>query len=224
METSMETKKTKIGIVENDENFREQILKILESTPNIESVLQWESAEAYWKDDKGRSLDILFLDIMLPGMNGVDLAGKISERDPLIGKIMLSNMNSDELIYNSLRNGAIGYILKSELKDISEVIDTILRGGAIITPTIAFRVFNHFKQKSSPNAVRLTEKENQILDQMVMGKTINRVAEFLGVSKYTIQHHVKNIYRKLNVHNRAELIKKANDIGLVNPFAPETKN
>ncbi|TGN18754.1 response regulator [Leptospira idonii] len=220
----METKKTKIGIVENDENFREQILKILESTPNIESVLQWESAEAYWKDDKGRSLDILFLDIMLPGMNGVDLAGKISERDPLIGKIMLSNMNSDELIYNSLRNGAIGYILKSELKDISEVIDTILRGGAIITPTIAFRVFNHFKQKSSPNAVRLTEKENQILDQMVMGKTINRVAEFLGVSKYTIQHHVKNIYRKLNVHNRAELIKKANDIGLVNPFAPETKN
>ncbi|TGN08495.1 response regulator [Leptospira ilyithenensis] len=211
----METKEVKIGIVENDENFRNQILTILETTPGVLSVSHWESAEAYWKDENGKELDILFLDIMLPGMNGVELAGKISERDPNISKIMLSNMNSDELIYSSLKNGAIGYILKSELKDISEVIDTVLQGGAIITPTIAFRVLNHFKAKTNLGSIKLTDKENQILDQMVRGKTINRVAEFLGVSKYTIQHHVKNIYKKLNVHNRAELVRKANDIGLL---------
>ncbi|RHX90784.1 LuxR C-terminal-related transcriptional regulator [Leptospira stimsonii] len=211
----MTTNKIKIGIVENDENYKNQILKVLESVPGVEEILHWESAESFWKDTKGRTLDIIFLDILLPGMSGVDLAGKLSERDPSINKIMLSNMNSDELIYNSLRYGAIGYILKSELKDIIEVIDTVLRGGAIITPTIAFRVLNSFKLKKVANGVKLTKKEKEILDHMVTGKTINRVAEFLGVSKYTIQHHVKNIYKKLNVHNRAELVKKATDIGLL---------
>lgn len=211
----MTTNKIKIGIVENDENYKIQILKVLESVPGVEEILHWESAESFWQDTKGRTLDIIFLDILLPGMSGVDLAGKLSERDPSINKIMLSNMNSDELIYNSLRYGAIGYILKSELKDIIEVIDTVLRGGAIITPTIAFRVLNSFKLKKVANGVKLTKKEKEILDHMVTGKTINRVAEFLGVSKYTIQHHVKNIYKKLNVHNRAELVKKATDIGLL---------
>ncbi|TGK14472.1 response regulator transcription factor [Leptospira stimsonii] len=211
----MTPNKIKIGIVENDENYKIQILKVLESVPGVEEILHWESAESFWQDTKGRTLDIIFLDILLPGMSGVDLAGKLSERDPSINKIMLSNMNSDELIYNSLRYGAIGYILKSELKDIIEVIDTVLRGGAIITPTIAFRVLNSFKLKKVANGVKLTKKEKEILDLMVTGKTINRVAEFLGVSKYTIQHHVKNIYKKLNVHNRAELVKKATDIGLL---------
>ncbi|MBM9502048.1 response regulator transcription factor [Leptospira sp. 201903071] len=211
----MEAKNIKIGIVENDENYKDQILKVLESVPHVDEILHWESAETYWKDPKGRTLDIIFLDILLPGMTGVDLAAKLSERDPGINKIMLSNMNSDELIYNSLRYGAIGYILKSELKDIIEVIDTVLRGGAIITPTIAFRVLNSFKLKKAADGVKLTKKEKEILDHMVTGKTINRVAEFLRVSKYTIQHHVKNIYKKLNVHNRAELVKKATDFGLL---------
>ncbi|PJZ64681.1 DNA-binding response regulator [Leptospira wolffii] len=210
-----ETKRTRIGIVENDENFRIQIIKTLETLPEIGGILSWDSAESYWKDEGGRDLDILFLDIVLTGMNGVELAGRISGRDPEINKIMLTNMNSDELIYESLRNGAIGYILKSELKDIGEVIDTVLKGGAIITPTIAFRVLNTFKQKDSSSIAKLTPKERQILDEMVKGKTIGRVAEFLSVSKYTVQHHVKNIYKKLNVHNRAELVRKASDIGLL---------
>ncbi|TGM98562.1 LuxR C-terminal-related transcriptional regulator [Leptospira dzoumogneensis] len=211
----MKTSDIKVGIVENDESFKEQILKTLESIPEIGGVFHWESAESFWEDEKGRSLDIIFLDIMLAEMNGVELAGKISARDPEIAKIMLSNMNSDELIYESLKNGAIGYILKSELKDIADVVDTVLKGGAIITPTIAFRVLNSFKQKDYSGEFKLTPKEKQILDEMVKGKTIGRVAEFLKVSKYTVQHHVKNIYKKLNVHNRAELVRKASDIGLL---------
>ncbi|EQA37936.1 response regulator receiver domain protein [Leptospira inadai serovar Lyme str. 10] len=210
-----EKKVVNIGIVENDSSYREQIIKVLEALPQIGSLLHWESAEAFLQDKKGRGLDIILLDIMLPGMSGVELAAKLSEREPETNKIMLSNMNSDELIFKSLGYGAIGYILKSELKDIADIIDIVLRGGAIITPTIAFRVLNSFKRIESSSEVKLTKKEKQILDEMVKGKTINRVAEFLGVSKYTIQHHVKNIYRKMNVHNRAELVRRAGDIGLL---------
>ncbi|EPG75584.1 response regulator receiver domain protein [Leptospira fainei serovar Hurstbridge str. BUT 6] len=215
MDENVETRVVNIGIVENDSGYREQIIKVLEVLPQVGMLSHWESAEAFLQDKKGRGLDIIFLDIMLPGMNGVELAAKLSEREPETSKIMLSNMNSDELIFKSLSYGAIGYILKSELKDIAEVIDTVLRGGAIITPTIAFRVLNNFKRNESSSEVKLTKKEKQILDEMVKGKTINRVAEFLGVSKYTIQHHVKNIYKKMNVHNRAELVRRAGDIGLL---------
>ncbi|EQA43432.1 response regulator receiver domain protein [Leptospira broomii serovar Hurstbridge str. 5399] len=215
MNENEEKKIVNIGIVENDSNYKEQIIKVLEALPQIGMLLHWESAEAFLQDKKGRGLDIVFLDIMLPGMNGVDLAAKLSEREPETSKIMLSNMNSDELIFKSLGYGAIGYILKSELQDIADIIDIVLRGGAIITPTIAFRVLNSFKRIESSSEVKLTKKEKQILDEMVKGKTINRVAEFLGVSKYTIQHHVKNIYKKMNVHNRAELVRRAGDIGLL---------
>lgn len=156
-----EKKVVNIGIVENDSSYREQIIKVLEALPQIGSLLHWESAEAFLQDKKGRGLDIILLDIMLPGMSGVELAAKLSEREPETNKIMLSNMNSDELIFKSLGYGAIGYILKSELKDIADIIDIVLRGGAIITPTIAFRVLNSFKRIESSSEVKLTKKENK---------------------------------------------------------------
>ena len=210
----MKQTELKIGLVENDDVFANQTIKLLKTIPKITEIYRWESAETFWRDKKGLDLQIIFLDILLPGMGGVELAGMISERNPEIQKIMLSNMNSDEMIFQSLRNGSVGYILKSELKDIGDVIDTVMKGGAIITPTIAFRVLDSFKQKKTEPEIRLTEKEKQILDQMIRGKTIHRVAEFLGVSSSAVQFHVKNIYIKLNVHNRAEMVKKAGDIGL----------
>ena len=210
----MKQNNLKVGIVENDDIFASQTVKLLETIPKIAEIYRWESAEIFWRDELSQVLHIVFLDIMLPGMNGVELAGMISKRNPEIQKIMLSNMNSDELIFQSLRNGSIGYILKSELKDIGGVIETVLNGGAIITPTIAFRVLDSFKQQNIAPEIQMTEKEKQILDQMVRGKTISRVAEFLGVSQSAVQFHVKNIYKKLNVHNRAEMVKKAGDIGL----------
>jgi DNA-binding NarL/FixJ family response regulator len=205
-----------IGLVENDQAFAAQTAKVLESVSGISDVYHWTTSESFWHDERSNTLDLVFLDIMLPGMNGVELAGMISERNPEIQKIMLSNMNSDELIFEALRNGAIGYILKSELKDIGDVIETVKNGGGIMTPTIAFRVLDSFKSKQArqDSEVTLTEKEKQILDLMVKGQTVNRVAAFLDVSKFTIQFHVKNIYKKLNVHNRAEMVKKAGDIGL----------
>ena len=210
----MTDNKVTIGLVENDINFASQTVKILKEIPSVSEIYHWNSSETFWRDDKSRSLDIVFLDIMLPGISGVELAGMISERNPDIQKIMLSNMNSDELIFQSLRNGATGYILKSELRDIGEVIETVIKGGAIITPTIAFRVLDSFKQKTDIPAVMLTDKEKQILDLMVKGKTVIKVGEFLNISKFTVQFHVKNIYKKLNVHNRAEMVKKAGDMGL----------
>ena len=205
----------KVGLVENDLDYQNKIRDALEGMPEIGSVVAWESAETFWRDATGRELDLLLLDIKLPGMNGVDLAAKVCERNPETRIVMLSNLNSDDLIFQALRNGAIGYLLKSELKDIGETVRTVLNGGAMITPTIALRVLGSFRKTNPVLGAGLTDREKQVLELMVNGMTIPQVAEFLGCSPHTVTHHAKKIYKKLNVHNRSELARKAAAAGLL---------
>ncbi len=204
-----------VGLVENDAAFEAKIRAELEKVQEVREIRSWHSAEIFWRDSRGRGIDLLFLDIKLPGMDGVELAGRIAERDPDTGIVMLSNLNSDHLIFQALRNGAIGYLLKSELGDIGETVRTILSGGATITPTIALRVLTSFRKSNPVLDGGLTDREKQILELMVSGKTIARVADTVGISVNTVNHHAKNIYRKLNVHNRTELARKAAEAGLL---------
>ncbi len=207
--------KIKVGIVEDDLRYRARTIEILEKNPAIEQVSAWSSAEGFWRDPFSREIDLLFLDVMLPGMDGVELVRDIMGRQPDTRVIMLTNMNSDEIIFEALQNGAVGYILKTELESIETVVPIVLGGGAFITPTIAFRVLKNLNKAEVRKENNLTGREKQILDIMITGKSIPRVAEFLGLSKHTIHTHVKNIYRKLNVHNRVELARKAAEAGLL---------
>ncbi len=209
------SKGERIGVVENDERFRADFEKCLGELPDVDQILTWDSAELFWRDEKSRSLDMVFLDIGLPGMDGVELAGMISSRDPETSIIMLSNLNADSLIFRALRNGAVGYLLKTEMFDVAQVVETVKAGGATITPTIAFRVLRSFHKGDEVQDPGLTPKESQILNELVRGRTVARVAEFLDVSENTVHFHVKNIYKKLKVHNRAELTRKAGELGLL---------
>lgn len=212
----MKDKKIEVGLVEDDEDFARGIADRLHELPEVAKVHTWPSAEAYWRDRKGRKLDLLFLDILLGAMNGVELAGRVADQYPEINIVMLSNLNSDAMVFQALRNGAIGYILKNDLEDIGETVRTILSGGATITPTIALRVLTSFRQSNPVAQARLTPREKQILELMVKGKTSRAVADILDCSLNTVLTHTKNIYKKLNVHNRMELARKAAAAGLLN--------
>lgn len=210
-------KKINLGVVENDEEYQAMLRTELERLPRIGRLETWSSAEAFWRDRKGRKLDLLFLDIRLPGMDGVTLAGMVADRDPDVAIVMLSNLNSDHLIFQALRNGAIGYVLKSELEDIATTVETILSGGATSTPTIAFRVLTSFRKSNPVKEARLSPRETQILELMVKGKTLAQVGDHLGTSLNTVRNQAKSIYRKLNVHNRMELAREAAAAGLLDP-------
>ncbi len=197
-----------VGIVEDDLVYQKKIQAELSSMSEIGDIRTWSSAEEFWRDEKRKGIDLLLLDIKLGGMNGVDLAERLSERDPGIRIVMLTNLNSDQNIFQALRNGAIGFILKSELSDIRAIVTTVMNGGGIITPSIAYRVLGSFKKTNPVMGANLTDREKQILDLMVSGKTISKVADTLKVSINTVNHHAKNIYKKLNVHNRSQLAKK----------------
>lgn len=204
-----------IGIVENDEYFLVELRERLNQLPSNKSIHTWTSSENFLSDIHNLELDILFLDIMLPGMNGIDLVGKLTIEHPNIKVIMLTNMNSDEMIFSSIKNGALGYILKSDIARLGDIIEVVQKGGATITPTIALRVFSSLRKIVSPDTPKLTDRETQILQLLVKGKTISSVAKFLTLSDHTIHGYVKTIYKKLNVHNRVELAIKAEKLSLL---------
>lgn len=215
MDEKPDVKPARIGIVENDEEFRGQFIRRLEALPIARvPVLAWSSAELFLREKPAPQLDLLFVDVMLSGINGIELVKTLKQQKPGLKLVMLTNMNSDELIFESIKNGTLGYILKSELGDLEQAVRTVLGGGALITPTIALRVFASF-QAQAPQAPALTDRERQVLELMVRGKTMRAVAEFLGLSTHTIHDNIKRIYKKLEVHNRSELILRAQELKLM---------
>ncbi|MBL0956387.1 MAG: response regulator transcription factor [Leptospira sp.] len=210
-----EKDKIKIGILENDEYFLGELKERISVINNVSEILTWQTGEMLLRDPRHKIIDILFLDIMLPGINGIEVVKILSEKNENIKVIMLTNMNSDEMIFNSIKNGALGYLLKSELGQIQSIIDVLLEGGAYITPTIALRVFSSFRKPIDKPKVYLTDREKQILELLVKGKTIPLVSKFLSLSEHTVQGYVKSIYRKLQVHNRSELAMKVQEYSIL---------
>ncbi|MCG6145573.1 response regulator transcription factor [Leptospira bandrabouensis] len=214
-ESIVEPNKIKIGILENDDFFLEELKNRISELDNVSEIFFWKTGEMLLRDPKHKNIDILFLDIMLPGISGIEVVKNLSEKNENVKVIMLTNMNSDEMIFNSIKNGALGYLLKSELGQIKNIVEVLLGGGAYITPTIALRVFSSFRRPIDRPKVYLTDREKQILELLVKGKTIPLVSKFLDLSEHTVQGYVKSIYRKLQVHNRSELALKVQEYSIL---------
>tara|TARA_B100001939_G_scaffold136321_2_gene118353 strand:- start:189 stop:911 length:723 start_codon:yes stop_codon:yes gene_type:complete len=203
-----------IGIVENDEEYRSFLISELQSTGMTRSTPYWSSAEQCLRDEARHDLDLLILDIDLSGISGVQLSGILALKQPDLPILILSNLTSDEAVFEAIKNGVKGYLLKSDLPNLENAIRVVMEGGAMITPTIALRVMNSF-QKIPAAGPELTDRERQILELMVRGKTIKAVADFLMLSPHTVHDYVKRIYKKLEVHNRAELVRRVQELQLL---------
>ncbi|MCB1171037.1 MAG: response regulator [Leptospiraceae bacterium] len=214
-EVAGRTGQVRTGVVENDEQYRTYLISELSRIPFIASgIRSWSSAEQFLHEENRKDLDLLLLDIDLSGISGVQLAGILALQQPELPIVILSNLTSDEAIFEAIKNGVKGYLLKSELSSLEDAIHVVMGGGAMITPTIALRVMSSF-QKVPASGPDLTDRERQILELMVRGKTIKSVADFLMLSPHTVHDHVKRIYKKLEVHNRAELVRKVQELQLI---------
>ncbi len=203
--------------VDNDTTYLDRVRDHFEKIPGYR-VQTFESSELFWRALPDLAPSVAFLDVRMPGMSGIELAGLIREIRPEIHRVMLTNLDSEDAIFQALRNGADAYALKAELDDLASVAAIVMNGGSILTPTIAVRVVQSFRE-SAPNrntdAEKLTQRERQILDLMVQGLTLQKAATSLGVSLNTARTHIKSIYRKLEVHDKSALFRKARDMGLL---------
>lgn len=206
-----------IGIIEDNPQYRDFLSKEIQFGGIATNILFWKSAEEFLNDECSINLDILLLDINLPHMSGVELLEEFQKRKIELKVIILSVMASEETIFQALRSGAIGYASKLDNKNINEVIKTVLNDGAYISPTIALKMINYLQEpiKTAKEDIQLTPKELQILKLIIAGETASTIAGILDVTESAIRFHIRNIYKKLQVKNRVELIKKSERKGLV---------
>lgn len=205
----------RLGVVEDDGQFRSSVVEILKTDSPDHQIRTWRSAEEFWNDEGQEDLDLVFLDIQLPHMSGVELARMVRVKFPELRMIMLTHVTSDETIFRALKAGALGYVLKSELHDLPALTRVVMEGGSVITPTIAFRVLRSFRDTAPEEDYNLTKRERQILETLSRGTSTKKTAEILGIAENTLRNHVKNIYRKLNVRNQLEMMRKASEMGLI---------
>ena len=206
-----------VGIVEDDRDIRTGIQKYLTHQKDFLCEIAGESVEEFLARAKGREFpDVILSDIGLPGMSGIYGMKLIKEEHPETDIIMLTVYNDWQKIFDSLRAGASGYLVKNTpLAEIKKAIETVRAGGSVMSPEIARKVMEHFNtpasahvQKTMPESV-LTPKEKEIVIGLVDGLSYKMLADRMSISIDTIRFHIKNIYKKLHVNSKAEVISKS---------------
>ncbi len=204
-----------VGIVEDDNQIREGIQKYLAYQKDFLCEVASESVEEFLATVRGKEFpDVLLMDIQLPGMSGIDGMRLIKEEHADTDIIMLTVYNDWQRIFNSLCAGASGYLLKNTpLAEIKKAIETVRSGGAAMSPEIARKVMEYFtppsrKPTPQPESV-LTAKEKELVIGLVDGLSYKLLADRMNISIDTIRFHIKNIYKKLHVNSKAEVISKS---------------
>jgi DNA-binding NarL/FixJ family response regulator len=152
------------------------------------------------------------MDIGLPGMSGIDAARALKSRLPDAQIVMLTSFDDPRRIFEALRAGATGYVLKrASTAEIIAAIRDVHGGGAPMSSSIARRVVQQFAAPPlapAPEVAALTEREREVLEALCEGRQYSEIGDWLGVSVNTVRKHVRNIYGKLQVNSRLEAIRK----------------
>lgn len=206
----------KIAIVEDKKDVAHSIQRAIENTEGLEFSAYYLSAEAALKGIPNLIPDIIVMDIGLPKMNGIDCMLKLKQRLPSLSFLMFTVFDNDEKLFDALRYGADGYILKSgTLFDVIRAVKELIDGGAPMSKDIARRVLlSHraISDKSNKEFEELTPRQNEIVKLIAEGKLNKEIADILGIKEGTVRQHNYNIYKKLHVNNRTEVAKKLRDL------------
>src|SRR4029079_3225615 len=154
--------------------------------------------------------DVILLDVRMPRRTGVEACRAIKEAVPAAKIIMLTVSDEEADLYESVKNGASGYLLKdSSIEEVAQAIRVVNEGQSLISPSMAVKLIDEFKQMSKPEreqgpALRLTERELEVLRMVAKGLNNREVAKELFISENTVKNHVRNILDKLQLHSRME--------------------
>ena len=199
----------RVALIEDLANYRNALEVLLNGTEGFECVAAWENAETAIKEIIEVAPDVALVDINLPGMNGIEFIRFLHVETPGILCMVCSAFDDDEKVFNALKAGAHGYILKSiSPGKIVEAITELVNGGSPMSNEIARKVVQSFAKKQNPELAQLTPRENEILQMLVQGLLYKEIAADLHISIETVKRHCFNIYQKLHVNNRSEAITK----------------
>lgn len=202
-----------VGIVEDNKKIRDLIQRYLDMQDELSCPVAVDSVEEMLEYlEEHPAPDVILMDIQLPGMSGIKGIGLIKEKYEGVDIIMLTVYHDSHKIFNALRAGASGYLLKhTSLPEIKESILKLVDGGAPMSPQIARKVINHFQENAPKKNTDsdLTPREHDIVNGLVDGLSYKMIADRYDISIDTVRAHIRNIYKKLHVNSKAEVIAKS---------------
>jgi len=203
--------KKSIIIVEDDPGLREQLIRIVGMAPDLQCDGAFTSAEEALPHIGKKAPDVILMDIKLPMMSGIECLALVKKFTPAVQVIMVTVYMDSERIFQALKAGANGYIIKSSPPEhLLAAIRDVYSGATSLSGPIALKVVEHF-QKIGPSpqeAENLTPRERQVLDLLAMGFTYKEIGNQLTIGAETVRGHVKKICQKLHVRSRIEAVAK----------------
>ncbi len=207
----------KIAIAEDNSFLAKAVIEKLSFFDDLHYKFKAvNGAELLSKLEVNHTIDLILMDIQMPEMDGITATEIIKNKHPQIKIIMLTVFDNDENIFNAIRAGADGYLLKEiDAENLHKSILEVINGGAAMTPSIALKTLNllrnptEFVNTPEIEKVKLTSRETEVLLQLSKGLNYKHIAENLFISSSTVRKHIENIYKKLQVHNKLEAVQKA---------------
>jgi two-component system response regulator NreC len=213
---------TKVLLVDDHALFREGVRALLSAESDIEVVGEAADGKQAVELAQKLSPDIIVMDLVMPGMNGMQAAQQLHDKYPDIKVLILSMYDDDEYIRQILKAGASGYVLKRAASDdLLRAIREVEKGGSALHPTVAAKLIKDYVRRTKSteqgdSGSALTARESEVLKLVAEGHTNQQIADILGLGRKTIDTHRTNIMRKLDLHDVTALVKYALKRGLIN--------
>ena len=213
----------RILLVDDQRLMREGLRILLEMEPDLEIAGEATNGQEALDTYAAIEPDVVLMDVRMPGMDGVEATWRLRERWPSARVVILTTFDDDEYVFEGLRAGARGYLLKDVSgHDLAEAVRTVDAGGALIEPSVARRVVAEFARMAPPVrqpddglAEPLSEREREILRLMAQGLTNREIADRLSLAQGTVKNYVTAILQKLGARDRTQAALRARELGML---------
>jgi DNA-binding NarL/FixJ family response regulator len=202
----------RVIIVDDQELFRRGLTMLLAAEPDIEVVGEAGDGQAGVALAESAAPDVVLLDVRMPRLSGIEACQAIKELVPTAKLIMLTVSDEEADLYEAVKSGASGYLLKdSSIEQVAQAVRVVADGQSLISPSMAVKLIDEFKALSRPDpqgagALRITDRELQVLRLVATGMNNRDIAAELFISENTVKNHVRNILEKLQLHSRMEAV------------------
>jgi len=200
----------RIAIIEDDDQLRAVLVRVIDGSGDMRCVGAYASAETALADLPLRTPDVVLMDINLPGMSGIESVRHVRTLVPAVQVMMVTVFDDTSSVFESLKAGASGYMLKrAPVSELLAAIRQLAAGGAPMSGVIARKVVQYFGQHGpAPEVQTLTAREHQVLVALSQGEQYKEIAARLDISINTVRRHIMAIYDKLHVNSRLEAVGK----------------
>ncbi len=213
-------KKIKVLIADDHTILRQGIKALLDNQKGIEVIGEAKDGREVLKAVENSMPDVVLMDIAMPGLNGLEATRRIKKKFPAMKVLVLTMYTNEEYIFQVLNAGANGYLVKeTAFQDLISAIEAVYRNEAFMSPSISKKVIDSYIQRVQGGEEQtgeiLTAREREVLQLIAEGNSSKKIAEILFISPKTVETHRAHLMEKLNIHNRAGLVKYAIRKGMV---------